>query len=246
MTLDARPTAIRRAELPLTERVCPPSAHVLAVTRRPLLRALRAWWDVRVHDDVFLPLHGPCIVAANHVGTLDGPLAVATSPRPTFALAKSELFTGAVGWALRTAGQIPLARDHADADALRTAVRVLRDGNPLVIFPEGARDGGDFEQIRGGLAYLALVTGAPIVPCAMLGTRLPGASRRSIPARGSQIDVVYGHPIQVAAQSWPRTRPMVADLTVYLRERLVEHVEGAQQRTGQRLPGKVPAHLLDR
>lgn len=239
MALDAT-LAPAAPVLPDTSRLTPPQPRVLAAARGPLLTLMRTWWDVRVHDAVFLPSSGPVIVAANHVGTLDGPLAVATNPRPTFALAKDELFHGLVGWLLRTGGQIPLHREYADVGAIRRSVRVLRDGHPLVIFPEGVRDTGDFSRVRGGLAYLALVTGAPVVPCAILGTRLPGGGRRSLPPRGSRLDVVYGHPIQVSPAPWPRTRDLVAQTTAFLQPRLAQHVAAAQELTGQRLPGAVP------
>ena len=84
-------------------------------------------------------------------------------------------------------GQIPLDRFHVDLAAIRLALRTLEDGHVVGVFPEGARGPGDMTSPRAGAAYLALVTGAPVVPVSFLGTRLPGGdrtarSRRAAPA----------------------------------------------------------------
>ena len=57
---------------------------------------------------------------------------------------------------------------------MKTCLRVLRDGGVVGIFPEGTRGAGEFDRFHRGAAYLALVTGAPVVPVVILGTREPG------------------------------------------------------------------------
>ena len=71
-------------------------------------------------------------------------------------------------------------------------MKVLVGGGALSIYPEGARGRGDVARTKGGAAYLALVTGAPVVPVACLGTRLDGASLESKPPYGSRFDLVIG------------------------------------------------------
>lgn len=240
MTLEATRTHLGSPDLPRTDHLPDPRARALQRVQ-PLLRHLvTRRWDVRVHDAVFVPTSGPVILAPNHVGTLDAPMLLAALHRPVYSLAKAELFDGPVGRALALAGQIPLDREAHDVGALRRAVAVVRAGEALAIFPEGVRDGGDFATVRAGVAYLALVTGAPVVPVCLLGTRLPGAARRSVPPAGSRVDVVFGHPIAVPSQPFPRRSADVEALRAFLAERLREHAADAQRRTARCLPGPVP------
>ncbi|MDO5499711.1 MAG: lysophospholipid acyltransferase family protein [Propionibacteriaceae bacterium] len=225
--------------------VAPPD---LPTTRLGLLRSMRgtaAWlarrqWKIRTHGLQHLPVSGPAILAANHLGVLDGPLLVAMAPRPTFALAKSELFEGQVGRLLEAAGQIPIQQRAIDTRALRRAVKILDEGHLLGIFPEGSRDIGDMARIRGGAVYLAMLTGAPIVPVALLGTREPGQTVKDVPRRGATIHIVYGEPIAIDRTPWPRRQQVVAARTEDVRRRLAAHVARAVVLTGMALPG-VPA-----
>ena len=76
---------------------------------------------------------------------------------------------------------------------MKACLRVLRDGGAVGIFPEGSRGAGEFERFHRGAAYLALVTGAPVVPVIMLGTREPGGRTASLPGQAAAaIDMVFG------------------------------------------------------
>lgn len=194
-------------------------------------------WRITRHGLANIPPTGPVILAANHVGVIDGPLLVAMSPRTTFALAKSELFSGRLGSLLTWLGQIPIARHYVDTHAIRRSVHVLRSKHCLAIFPEGVRNRGDLTSIRGGAAYLAMVTGAPIVPVALLGTRQPGQSVKDLPEPGSALHIVYGEPIAISQVPWPRRKADVAVQTEYVRRRLQAHLIRAQEITGMELPG---------
>lgn len=232
------PSAVR---LPRTDHLPPLDTRVLQLAQPVAMAGLRRWYDIRIHDRVHIPRRGRVIIAANHLGTLDGPLVVFATGRPTYALAKNELFDSPVGRLLETGGQIPLHRGVPDPHALRRAIHVLRSEQALAIFPEGVRDAGDFRLFHAGVAYLALVTGAPVVPCAIFGTRLPGAGRKENPPRGSRIDIVYGRPISIPSTPWPRRRAHVADVSRFLRERLAAHLRASQQWNGMALPGPIDA-----
>jgi 1-acyl-sn-glycerol-3-phosphate acyltransferase len=125
---------------------------------------LRLFWRVKVHNAQHVPKSGAVILAANHIGVLDGPALIAFTRRLTFALVKREAFTGAVGQFLSYVGQISVNRREIDPQAIRRAIQVLRAGKVLAVFPEGARSGGEVAWAKGGAAYLAMVSGAPIVP----------------------------------------------------------------------------------
>jgi 1-acyl-sn-glycerol-3-phosphate acyltransferase len=114
---------------------------------------------------------------------------------------------------------------------------VLRDGRVLNIYPEGTRGAGDFGRIRVGVAYLAMVTGAPILPVALLGTRLPGADVEGFPPSGSPIDVVYGEPFRVDRVPFPRRHSDVRAVADQIGDVLRAHVKAAVELTGHPLPG---------
>ncbi|TNM50250.1 1-acyl-sn-glycerol-3-phosphate acyltransferase [Nocardioides albidus] len=217
-----------------------PSRRLL-VRGRPASRWLiRRRWDVRVLHPERFPATGPAVVAGNHIGLVDGPLMAIFAPRPVHALTKLEMFAGPLGPFLRAAGQIPLDRCNVDPAAIRIALRVLGEGHAVGLFPEGTRGPGDLERFRGGAAYLALRTGAPVVPLTFLGSRDPGGSSSSLPHKGARIDIVVGEPYAVDAVPWPRTRENVSSTSAALRAHLQQQLAEALDETGRRLPGPLP------
>jgi 1-acyl-sn-glycerol-3-phosphate acyltransferase len=135
----------------------------------------------RVSSGMSLVPPGGVVVAANHISHAD-PVVLADfllydlRRAPRF-LAKRELFRGdgLVGRVMRGAGQIPVDRHAADASrALEPAVAALARGETVVIYPEGTvtRDPGKWPmQARTGVARLALLSGAPVVPVAQWGAQ---------------------------------------------------------------------------
>jgi 1-acyl-sn-glycerol-3-phosphate acyltransferase len=212
---------------------------------RPAARALvRRLFSVTVHGAQNHP-SGPAIVAANHIGWADGPLLAIFGPRPVHALTKAEMFTGAMGPFLRYSGQIRLDRFTVDPAAVRACVRVLEADGVVGVFPEGHRGAGDLARFHRGAAYLALVTGSPVVPVTMLGTRAPGAGSSSLPPRGGQVDVVYGAPWSTEAVPWPRTKQQVAASSLALRDHMLTELAAALRLTGRSLPGPLPPGETD-
>lgn len=227
--------ALVGADLPRVDQLPAPRTGLLGVLQRPAGRLLKVWWDLQLHHEERIPA-GPVILAANHIGVIDGILMVACTPRLTFALAKEELFRGK-GRSLHLIGQVPVVRTRPDPHAISRSVQVLRKGHLLAVFPEGGRTAGEMAWARGGAAYLAMVTGAPIVPVALLGTRQPGRTTTSVPPRGATMHVVYSDPIPVEPVRWPRRKAQVADLTEQVRVQCVDHLREAQRLTGMPLPG---------
>ena len=127
----------------------------------------------------YIPSSGPAILASNHLAVADSfylPLVV--SRRITF-LAKAEYFNGKglrgtlKRWFFTAAGQVPIDRTDSDAAeaALNTAKRLLGEGKLLGMYPEGTRSpDGRLYKGKSGLARLALETGVPVIPVAMIGT----------------------------------------------------------------------------
>lgn len=201
---------------------------------------IRRRYDVRVHHPERFPARGPVVVTANHIGIIDGPLMAIFAPRPVHALTKVEMFDGKLGRFLRLTGQIPLDRFRSDPLAVRTALRVLREGGTVGVFPEGTRGNGELDTFRRGAAYLAMVTGAPVVPLTFIGSREPGGHTNSLPPRRARIDIVVGRSIPVDAVPWPRLSREVAALTSDLHQRMLTGLKDALAETGRDLPGPLP------
>lgn len=228
-------------DLPRTHDAAHPS-HRLLRALRPLARAaFRRRYDVHVHREHLVPRTGPYVIASNHIGVLDGPLMTAFAPHPVHVLTKKEMFEGALGPVLRAVGQIPLSRFDVDPSAVKDCLRVLRDGGVVGVYPEGTRGDGEWGRFHNGVAYLALVTGAPVVPLSVFGTRAPGAHSGSIPAAGARFDFVYGAPVYLEPHPWPRTQAEVRRTAAELRKILTAHLVDSKALTGRTLPGPLPA-----
>ena len=195
-------------------------------------------WRARGHGRHYVPRTGPVLLACNHVGFLDGPLLVAMSPRGVHCLIKSELFEGAIGLLMRATGQIGVRRESGSGDraAMGAALAVLRRGGVVWIFPEGSRGRGDVAEVRTGIAWLAMRSGAPVVPVACLGARWTGESVERLPPFRRRLDVVFGPPVPVVPAPGVPGRVALVRAAEELRAVLARHVREAVEATGQRLP----------
>jgi 1-acyl-sn-glycerol-3-phosphate acyltransferase len=183
---------------------------------------MRTGWSIRVHDAHLVPARGPVILAPNHTGFLDPPLLMGTSPRPVHCLAKREIFRGPLGWFLRAIGQIPIDRSGTDRTALSSALAVLAAGRVLVVYPEGTRGSGDFADLRRGLAWLAVRSGAPVVPVVAFGVAARGTTLSALPPVRSQLDVVFGSPVDLPRVT-VRSRAAVQEANRWLHAALTAH-----------------------
>jgi 1-acyl-sn-glycerol-3-phosphate acyltransferase len=181
----------------------------------PILTLLfRPWADGTEN----VPREGPAILASNHLSFSDhffGPLPL---PRKVTFLAKAEYFTGRglkglVSKAFfRGVGQIPVDRAGGQASerALTTGLRVLAAGQLLGIYPEGTRTpDGRLYRGKTGVARLALESGAPVIPTAMVGTFEFMPSGRLWPRLRIRPGVRFGKPLEFARYSGLESDHMV-------------------------------------
>lgn len=233
-------TSTAHDELPRSTDVRHPRSAFLRRNRFWARRVLQQRWDLTVRGAELVPSDGPLVIVANHVGVLDGPLMAIVAPRPVHVLTKREMYDGKLAGLLTASGQIPVNREGPDPAAVKTALRVLRDGGTVGVFPEGTRGAGEVERVKPGAAYLAMATGATVVPLVFLGTRLPGGSNNSLPPPKSSMVMTFGDPIAVDRSPWPRRQPDTHLLSDRIRDALLATLAEAKQATGMTLPGPIP------
>ena len=150
-----------------------------------------------------VPEQGPAILASNHLSYADWVFMPLTLHRKVTFVAKAEYFTtpGLKGWLqkhfFRGAGQVPIDRTSGDAaaDALRAAKRVLAAGELFGIYPEGTRShDGRLYRGRTGVARLAIETGVPVLPVAVLGTDIVAPPGKTF-GRWTRPRVRFGRPL---------------------------------------------------
>lgn len=197
-------------------------------------------WNTTVLGATNVPRTGPVILAANHIGIVDGPLLHGAAPRYTRILVKEEMFSGPLGVVLRASGQIPVDRTGG-RPALVAALAVLRRGGAVGIFPEGNRGRGDAAAARGGVAWLAVTSGAPVVPVAVLGTRRTGESIGHVPGLRRRLVVAMGEPMTFDRSGAGSGRAAVVATGETLRTALAEHVRSVAETTGLSLPDDAPS-----
>lgn len=169
-----------------------------------------------------VPRTGPVLMIANHSTMVDGPVLFAVLPRRPVFLIKREMFKGPMAFLLPRIGQIAISRGEPDRAPLMTAVRLLKAGGLVGIFPEGTRGAGDVDEAHNGAAWLARTSGAMVLPVACRGTlRPPGTTRRRF---RPHVDVLVGKPFELPADkgraaltaATERVRVELADLVAEL------------------------------
>jgi 1-acyl-sn-glycerol-3-phosphate acyltransferase len=149
---------------------------------------------------------GPLLIAVNHSSFFDPPLAGICSRRGVYYLARKTLlkwpFFGPLFPAMNV---IPVERDGNDMSALREVIKKVKEGNAVLLFPEGTRSlDGDLQPARAGIGLVIAKTGAPVLPMRIFGAyeAFPKNARRF---QLSQITVVIGEPIHFSAEEISNT-----------------------------------------
>ncbi|MFI9581684.1 lysophospholipid acyltransferase family protein [Streptomyces sp. NPDC052236] len=167
----------------------------------PLLRLM---FRPRVEGAENIPGTGPVILAGNHLTFIDSLILPLVCNRRVYFIGKDEYVTGkgikgkVMAWFFTGCGMIPVDRDGANGGvaALMTGRRVLEEGKLFGIYPEGTRSpDGRLYRGRTGIARLTLMTGAPVLPFAMIGTDKvqPGGAGMPRPGR---VTVRFGKPME--------------------------------------------------
>jgi 1-acyl-sn-glycerol-3-phosphate acyltransferase len=226
-----------RPAKPYAEKRRPSVWWLLAAVVVPFMRAVAR---IRLRNPEKLPATGPFILAPNHHSNID-PVVMAVAVwrlgrAPRF-LAKASLFRiPVVGAALRAVGQIPVERGGGGAIPLHAAQRLIREGQGVIVYPEGSltRDPALW-PMRGktGAARLALELGLPVVPAAHWGTQdlMPRYSSKLRLTPRARIEVLFGDPVDLSDLGTGTDRATLAAATDRIMGAitgLVEELRGEQ------------------
>jgi 1-acyl-sn-glycerol-3-phosphate acyltransferase len=180
---------------------------------RPLTALL---FDARVYGEDNVPMSGPLVVAANHRSFLDPPMLGTWFPRVVDFMAKEELFKIPVlGYLISKVHAFPVSRDTADIGSFRRALRILKAGGVVGIFPEGTRNVTGEAKAKGGAVLLAATAHCPLVPVGLARTSL--AVRRW---RASHVEVRIGKPIELQGSVRKATKAEIEAWTSQLSDEL--------------------------
>ncbi|MBN8712333.1 MAG: hypothetical protein BGO12_22345 [Verrucomicrobia bacterium 61-8] len=139
---------------------------------------------------------GPLILAVNHSSYFDPPLAGTCSKRAVYYLARKSLLKWPLlGPLFPDMNVIPVERDGNDMSALREVIKKVKEGNGIVLFPEGTRSkDGNLQKAKAGIGLVIAKTHAPVLPMRIFGAyeAFPKGTKRM---RFTKITVVLGEPI---------------------------------------------------
>lgn len=211
-----------------------PDLLFYAVVRALVVAFCRLFWRETIEGREHVPEERPFVLAPVHRSNIDTPLVAGVTRRRLRYMAKEEVWKyRVVGAVLGALGGFPVRRGTADREALRRCIEVIEGGEPLVLFPEGTRREGDVVgELFDGAAYIAIRTGAPIVPVGI------GGSARAMP-RGSKVlrpvkvHLVIGPPLEPEQPEGGRaSRRAVKELTERLRAEIQRLFDEAQKKAG--------------
>ncbi|MFY9720555.1 MAG: lysophospholipid acyltransferase family protein [Candidatus Cybelea sp.] len=150
----------------------------------------RVLWRARVFGAGNVPAHGALIVACNHLSYLDPPIMGSFCPRRISYMAKRELFEMPIlGTVIRGLGAYAVDRQGSATAAIRRSLKVLEAGEAIGIFPEGTRNPDGEVQPQTGVALLASLAQAPVVPACIMGSDRAWQLHR--------IEVAFGAPLSL-------------------------------------------------
>ena len=144
----------------------------------------------------------PAVYAANHSSALDIPLVYSNLPMQFRIMAKIELFRYPfMGWHLTRSGQIPIDEKELNLAGVKKAIKTLKNGMSLMVFPEGGRTpDGEIKKFQSGAFFMAIKAGVPVVPMAIVGAFEMLKMNTYVIHRG-RLQLVIGKPISTEGYS---------------------------------------------
>jgi 1-acyl-sn-glycerol-3-phosphate acyltransferase len=189
---------------------------VLRIVTRPLFVCV---FGIRVYHRERLPREGGVLAVSNHQSYLDPILAAVGMPRPFHPMARESLFRFApFRWLIRSLYAFPVRRGRADVGAVREALRRLKGGAVVLVFPEGTRTrDGSIGPLHGGPVPIAARAGVPILPMVIDG----------------------------AFEAWPRWQPLPLPFRIRVACGRAVRVDEAAERDPEAFMAAVRAEMLE-
>jgi 1-acyl-sn-glycerol-3-phosphate acyltransferase len=192
--------------------------YVYQLVRMVLTPYLLLFFRMRCIDSDKVPLEGPAIIAPNHFSFMDHFFIAFCMRRKVQFMAKSQLFKRPMQFIFTHGGVFPIRRGHRDEEGMISARTVLNRGNIIVMYAEGGRSRSEkLGEPKPGIGKLALQTGAPVVPSAIVGSaKVRNWKKLQFP----KVTVQYGDPLRFEKVDDP-TR----DQAQAASEIIFEHIE---------------------
>ena len=228
----------------LREKALRRGDHKLSLAVYPYLvkahRFLSSRWlkTVSVVGAQHLETQGPVVIAATHRSHFDPGVIAENSSRRIRALGKESLFrVPGLSLLFAALGAFPVRRGEADREALAAALKILKRGEIMIVFPEGTRQTGrEVAECFDGPVWLASRSNAKIIPMAIYGTEYALPSGAKWPSK-TKVAVSIGAPVEVVAQGSKLSREEIPGVTADIRSQMQEHLDLAVKAVEASDPG---------
>jgi 1-acyl-sn-glycerol-3-phosphate acyltransferase len=192
---------------------------LFALCRHVCRIVMEDFFHLQIQGAGHVPRSGACLLVANHASFIDPPAAICGANRCGYSLARKTLYRPRIfGRLLGNLLTIPVDLDGGnDFSALRTVLRLLANGQCVLLFPEGMRTAdGKLQPARRGIGMLAARAAVPVVPVRIFGTYEAWSRHRRFPKLFQRVRAVYGPPLLPAhydpGENHPNRYQMIADL----------------------------------
>ncbi len=166
---------------------------IYSIAQRFSFIYFKVFHDFKVIGLHNIPSQGPFILASNHLSFLDPPALGCKVNRNLHYFARDSLFIGPLGFLITRLNSIPVNRGQLDLTTLRSTLKVLKNGDPLLVFPEGTRSpDGKLGEPKKGLGLLVLKSKCPVLPARIRGSHEILGKGKLIPRVGRKLLISYG------------------------------------------------------
>lgn len=189
-------------------------------------------WSMRIAGGRHVPRTGPVLIIANHQSYLDPVLVGLAARRRLWHLARKTLFRNPMfRWLINNLNAVPVDQEGTGIEGLRIALRLLKAGRGVIVYPEGGRTpDGALQPLQPGVQLLIKKARAPIVPMGLAGAYeawphdklLPKPAPLFLPAVRGRIGVSIGAPLDVERLASLDRKPLLGELFQVLQERIAE------------------------
>lgn len=189
----------------------------------------RVLFGCRIYHAERVPESGPVLLAANHASFMDPPLIGSSLNRETHYLARNTLFRFPIFRnILNYINVIPVDRDGKSPKGLRAVTNSLKNGNPVILFPEGTRShDGKLQTAKSGVGLLAIKSEAPVVPIRVFGT-FESYGRHLKWPKINRVQIKMGQPIwlrELRAESKTANKERVKEIYQEAADQIMKAIE---------------------